>query len=107
MSWRASAYVKDLVVCPNGEPITRAEKLVLFVLADYHQDKMGAYTYPSILQIAPKALCTKDTCSDALASLEDKGVLECVKPARQGRGQVTYYVFLELDKVDEKGVEIP
>ena len=55
MSWRASAYIKALVVCPNGKRISGTEKLVALVLADSHQDK-GEGTYPAVRTIAEDAL---------------------------------------------------
>jgi hypothetical protein len=56
MSWRASAYIKALVVCPNGERISRTEKLVALVLADSHQDKGKTFTFPAVKMIAEDSL---------------------------------------------------
>jgi hypothetical protein len=98
MSWRASAYVKQLQNCPNGEPISRGEKFVALILADSHQDKTGAYTFPSVETIAADALIDERTCRRTLAQLESKGVIRRMRASNQGRGQVTFYSFPELDE---------
>ncbi len=97
MSWRASAYVKGLVVCPNGERLSRTEKLVALVLADSHQDKAKACTFPSVKMIAEDSLMDPRVCRRVLAALERKGVIVRDRPEAQGRGQLTFYRFPELD----------
>jgi hypothetical protein len=96
MSGRASGYVKGLVVCPNGELLSRSEKLVAMVLADSHQDR-GRGTFPSVKTMAEEALMDERQCRRLLDSLERKGVIVSKRPAQQGRGQMTYYFFPELD----------
>src|SRR6266481_4536706 len=39
MSWRATAFVKPLSTHPDGTKLTAREKLILFVLADSHNDE--------------------------------------------------------------------
>jgi len=102
VSWRASAYIKELRTCPNGEVISCYEKLVGLVLADSHQDKTHAYTYPSVQTLAADAGVDERTCRRILRSLERKGVIVSHKPERQGRGQVTFYRFPALDQEQEK-----
>jgi hypothetical protein len=101
MSARASAYAKGLVVCPNGERISRGEKLVLIVLADNHQDKARHFTYPSLETISEDALCDRRSCQRYLAALESKGVIRRLRPANQGRGMQVFYFFAELDEIPE------
>lgn len=101
MSAKASAYAKDLVVCPSGERISRGEKLVLIVLADNHQDKSNHFTYPSIDTIAVDALCDRRTCQRHLASLERKGVIARMRPPGYGRGNTIFYFFRALDSIPE------
>ena len=103
MSARASAYAKELVVCPNGERITRGEKLVLIVLADNHQDKAKHFTYPSIDTIAEDALCDRRSCQRHLDGLERKGVIRRLRPVAYGRSLTTFYFFTALDKIPEQG----
>ncbi len=97
MSWKASAYVKALVMCPNGERISRTEKLVALVLADSHQDKGKAHTYPAVKMIAEDSLMEARVCRRMLASLERKGVIARDRAENQGRGQLTFYRFPALD----------
>jgi hypothetical protein len=101
VSWRASAYVKALVTCPNGERISRAEKLVALVLADSHQDK-GEGTYPAVRTIAEDALMDERVCRRMLAALERKGVITRIRAANQGRGQFTFYRFPALDEHNQE-----
>ena len=103
MSWRASAYIKALIVCPNGERISRTEKLVALVLADSHQDKGNAFTFPAVKMIAEDSLMDPRVCRRVLSSLERKGVVERERAENQGRGQLTFYRFPELDGKQSKG----
>ena len=97
MSWRATAYVKGLVTAPNGEKITRTEKLMMFVLADYH-DVRTDEAWPSIRTLAGDALLSEQRTKEIRASLVRKGLLEA-RQIRQADG--TYasnrYRFCELD----------
>ncbi len=76
MSWVAASYVKKLRVAPNGEAITKGEKLVLFVLADYHNEEKG-YAWASLSHLADESLHSRHGVILTLQSLEKKGVL-CV-----------------------------
>jgi len=106
MSWKASAYVKTLVECPNGERISRTEKLVALVLADSHQEKAHAFTFPSVKTIAEDSLMDPRVCRRVLASLERKGVIERQRAQNQGRGQLTFYRFPALDSLKPKGGQV-
>lgn len=97
MSWKASAYVKALVVCPNGERLSKTEKLVALCLADSHQDKSETYTYPAMATLAEESLMDVRSCRRLLLALERKGVIEIVRPDRQGAGQLNFYRFPALD----------
>jgi DNA-binding MarR family transcriptional regulator len=101
MSARASAYAKTLIVCPNGERISRGEKLVLITLADSHQDKAKHFTYPSVETIGEDALCDRRSCQRHLAALERKGVIQRLRPPNQGRGMQVFYFFTALDAIPE------
>jgi hypothetical protein len=103
VSHRATFYVKELRVCPNREPVSKMEKLVLYALADYHQDKLGANTYPSVESLAEESMMDRRSCQRVLESAERKGVIERQRGEHQGRGHVTFYRFCELDRVAEKG----
>jgi hypothetical protein len=89
--------VKELRTCPNGEAVTKTEKLVLYALADYHQDKMGVYTFPSVRTLAEESLMDVRSCRRLLQSIERKGVIEREWQGA-GAGHLTFYRFLDLDK---------
>lgn len=102
MSARATAYILGLEVCPNGETITRTEKMVGVSLADSHQErKAGSRTFPALETIAQVAMVSVRTCQRLLESLERKGIIQRVRPKNQGRGAVTFYYFCELDELPE------
>lgn len=69
MSWRATAMVKDI-----REGITRTEKLLLFTLADYHNDETGQCD-PSLDRISAEALLSKRQTIRVLADLERKDLI--------------------------------
>jgi hypothetical protein len=103
MSWQATAYVKTLT------NVTVYEKLLLFVLADYHNTHRGA-SFPSVPRLAEEALMKERNCYDLLKALEGSrpehpnGILRR-RRAKLGRGEFTEYVFVELEK-DASGAVI-
>lgn len=74
MSWRATAYVKTLTKHPDGSELTAREKLLLFVLADYHNDDRG-YAWASLGSIARDALTSRRHVITLIDELETKGTL--------------------------------
>jgi hypothetical protein len=84
MSWAASAYVKTLCRGAHGEPLTRAEKLLLMVMADYYSDEEGA-AWPSATTLAREALLTRESVWRCIRRLTEKGVL-AVEEQRSTRG---------------------
>jgi hypothetical protein len=93
LSWKAANYVKELVT-----GITPAEKLLLFVLSDYH-NTVKRICWPSLKTIAEEALMSERNASRLLESLERKGILHRV--VGTGRGKTTCYRFVELDGKDD------
>lgn len=71
---KAVGYVKEMLVAPNGETLTPAEKLVALVLADYYNSELG-YAYPSIERLAAESLVGDRHCRRIIKQLETKGVL--------------------------------
>jgi hypothetical protein len=105
----ASGYAKALLVCPNGERLTPAEKLLLMVLADYHNTETKT-SYPSVPLLAVESLVDERKARRLLQSLSEKGVINIIHPERQGRGARSEYEFVGLEKggsnaslFDEKG----
>ena len=88
MSWAATSYVKKLRVAPNGQPITKGEKLVLFVLSDYYHDELG-YAWASLSHLAQESLHTRHGVILTLQSLEKKGVLSIIRSEDAASKRVT------------------
>ncbi len=90
MSWKATAYVKELCTAPNGQEITRSEKLVMFILADcYHPDYNRAW--PSITRLATASLMSTRNVRRVLRSLQSKGAVEITES--RGLGHTNSYRF--------------
>jgi len=68
MSFKAAAWAIQQA------PRTAHEKLLLIVLADYHNEETGQCN-PSLTRLAERALCARNTVTRALASLEEQGFL--------------------------------
>jgi uncharacterized phage protein (TIGR02220 family) len=97
MSWAATGFVKKLRQSHTGEPITKAEKLVLFVLADYHNEDRGD-AWASLRHLANESLSTPSGLVRTLRSLEEKGILRIIRPAGTNAKQLTNrYQFVGLD----------
>lgn len=96
MSWQATAWVKDLHNCPDGAHLSRGQKLLLFVLADYHNTALRQ-AWPSVVTLAGDADASLSQVKRDLNYLEEHLVLERCRPAKLGRGYLTAYRFLALD----------
>jgi len=93
MSWKATAYVKEIV-----KGISPAEKLLLFVLADYH-NTVKRICWPSLKVLAEESLMSERNASRLLDQLVNKGIL--LRVVGLGRGNTTCYRFVELDGKDD------
>lgn len=101
MSWAATSYVKKLRIAPNGEAITKGEKLVLFVLADYHHEEKG-YAWASLSHLADESLHSRHGVILTLQSLEKKGVLCVVRSPEAVTKRVTNrYSFPGLESLPQ------
>lgn len=94
MSWRATAYVKKL----GPDKVTRAEKLLMFVLADQYLDDRKQAHPQSVAELATDALMSERQARRCLRSLEGKRLLYTLR--RPGREHTNFYRFLELENVD-------
>ena len=99
MSWEATAYVKSLDACPDGAPLSRGQKLLLFVLADYHNTAHRA-AWPSVPTLAGESLTSLAQVKRDLAYAEEHLVIERRHPEKMGRGWTVAYAFLKLDDPD-------
>lgn len=77
MSWRATAYVKGVITCPNAERIGRTEKFLALILADYYNDEDGA-AWASVRALSEDALMSERHCRSMLRQLERKGLIQTV-----------------------------
>jgi hypothetical protein len=97
MSWQATSYSKSLKVTPSGLLISRSEKLVCLILADYHNtEHKGAW--PSARTLSRDCLLTIRHVRRILASLRQKQVLCISKRKRNGGGfDSNMYHFHQID----------
>jgi hypothetical protein len=100
MSWQASAYVKNLEACADGARMSRGQKLLALILADYHNTTHRA-AWPSIPTLAREALTSHAQTKRDLDYLEEHGIIRKVRPEKMGRGWVCAYEFLALDAARE------
>lgn len=90
MSHEASNYAKKL----GRDQVTRRQKLLLMVLADYHNTARRA-AWPSLPTLAEESLMDTRECRRVLKELEVAGILERL-PGR-GQGNYSEYRFPEID----------
>lgn len=74
MSWKATYFVKTLTKHQDGKPLTARQKLVLFVLADYHHEEKG-FAWVSTRRAAIECLTSHKWLFSILASLEKHGTI--------------------------------
>jgi hypothetical protein len=74
MSWHATAWAKSVRTAPNGETVSRSEKLLLLCIADFINIEKG-YAWPSLQRLAAEALLSERQCRNLLRSLERKGLV--------------------------------
>jgi hypothetical protein len=101
MSWQAAAFVKQLARCPDGAPMSRGQKLLALILADYHNTHRNA-AWPSVPTLAQEALSSHAQAKRDLSYLEEHGLIRKLRPEKMGRGWVCAYEFPALD---EKGAQ--
>jgi hypothetical protein len=75
MSYEAVAFVKQMRVHSDGTPLTRCEKLVLLILADYYNLNFG-YAMPGLTAIARDALISRRYVIKLLGRLKEHGTIE-------------------------------
>ena len=80
MSWANTAYIKKLNVTPDGQPLSKSEKLLLFVLADYHNEDSNE-AWVSLARLAAQSLQSPSGTIRLLQGLERKNVLQIIRDA--------------------------
>lgn len=88
MSWKATAFVKEL---RDGLSIT--EKFVLLILADYHRTD-GKNEWPSMATLASDCLMTERGVQQVIARLDGSFIR---REIGGGRGNNNAYKFIGLD----------
>lgn len=89
MSWKATAFVKEII-----EGITVYEKMVMFVLSDYHHTVSKA-AWPSLRELAKESLMSESAVCRILNRLEEKNILRRMPGG--GSGNRSKYLFIGLD----------
>lgn len=99
MSWDALRYVQKAVTAPNGEKLTKGEKLLMWELAYYHHDERGD-AWASLTHLAERSLHTRPGVVVTLQSLERKQVIEIVRdPQSAAKKQTNRYKFTTMTGV--------
>ena len=99
MSWDALRYVQKALIAPNGDKLTKGEKLLMWELAYYHHDERGD-AWASLSHLAERSLHTRPGVIVTLQSLEKKGVIEIVRdPQSAAKKQTNRYRFTPMTGV--------
>jgi Helix-turn-helix domain len=96
LSWKATAFVKPITHYPDGTKVRAAEKLLLFVLADDHNDSRG-YAWPSQKTLARNALLSDRQVRRLLTKILSKRWpirIETQKKAGKFEMSSSHYFFL-------------
>ena len=77
MSLDKIGHIKQLMVTLDGKPISQSEKLLIFVLAHYHDAATGE-AWASLDRLAAESLNTETEVIRILQGLERKAVLRMI-----------------------------
>lgn len=93
----ATIYVHGLTTDPAGNPITRTEKLVLFVLASCIDNSTAQGSVSGGLRaIAARALLSKRGLIHVMKRLQKRGLLDKTSPYAGGSSRTNVYRFLGM-----------
>jgi helix-turn-helix protein len=107
MSWRATAHVRELTVAPTGAKFTHSEKLIAFILADYHNAEKN-HAWPSVKNIARWAMLSIRQTRKLLHGLEHKGVISIrLRLRADGSNASNAYDFPGLQSAPTADAGIP
>lgn len=82
MSWKATAFVKDLRLTPSTRRrITPAEKCLLYTLSDYFNDEEQC-AWPSLPRIAEESCMSLRSATRLMMALEKEGVITIERQIR-------------------------
>lgn len=100
MSWKMAGKAKDILCGRNSEPITTTEKLLMLVIADYHNEEDG-FAWPSVATLAEKCLSSVRTIQASIKHLQECGLLR----VEEIRGERSRYYLLEDTPANSSGVQ--
>lgn len=92
VSWHASAYVKPLTHHADGTKLSAREKLILFVLAESHNEDRGNCAWIGVEKAARNSLTSRSRFIELLKRLEQHGTISIER--REGKSSL--YRFPEL-----------
>jgi len=92
LSWHASGYIKKLTQHKDGTRLSAREKLILFVLADSHNEDRGNCAWIGIEKAARDSLTSRSRFIELLGRLESKGTIRI----QRREGQSNLYFFPDL-----------
>lgn len=98
MSWKATAYVKPLTQHPDGTKLTAREKLILFVLADSHNEDRGNCAWIGIEKAARDSLTSRSRFIEILGRLERMGTIAVER--REGKSNLYRFPGLPVRESD-------
>jgi DNA-binding MarR family transcriptional regulator len=101
MSWEMAGRVKRILAGRNGEPISTTDKLLLLILADYHDPESG-YAWPSVKILAEQCLSTERTIQTSLRHLEKCNLVKTEMKA----GKRSKYFLLPVEKGGENSAVV-
>src|SRR5882724_158192 len=93
LSWKATAFVKPLTKHADDTPLSAREKLILFVLADSHNEDRGNCAWIGIEKAAKNSLTSRSRFIELLGRLEKKGTIRIER--REGRSNLYFFPDLE------------
>jgi hypothetical protein len=74
VSWKASAFVKELTHTPSGRKLLPSEKCLLYTLADYYDEERGN-AWPSMDRLGTESLVSSRQCRRLIRALEKDQIL--------------------------------
>ena len=98
LSWHASGFVKTLTHHKDGTRLSAREKLILFVLADSHNETRGNCAWLGIEKAAHDALTSRSRFLELLKRLEEKGTISIER--REGKSSLYRFPDLPVRESD-------
>jgi hypothetical protein len=98
VSWHATAFVKYLTHHKDGSRLSAREKLILFVLADSHNEDLGNCAWIGIEKGCVAALTSRSRFIELLNRLDAKGTIRIER--REGKSHRYFFPDLPVRESD-------